>query len=75
MEEFSSDFFLQNDSCLNLDNLSDIEYQGVHIFCMILPNVPDCQVKDHLQRFYLNLVLKTKVCWFELSLAKTKFLH
>ena len=46
---------------------------------LILTNVPDCKLKDHLHRFYLNLVFtystdifffKTKVCWFELSLAK-----
>ena len=51
---------------------------------LILTNVPDCKLKDHLHRFYLNLVFtdsteifffKTRVCWFELSLAKTKFFH
>ena len=31
--------------------------------------------KDHLHRFYWNLLCKTKVCWFELSLAKTKYFY
>ena len=59
-----------------------IEISGVNNFVyLILTNVPDCTLSDHLRRFYWKLVFtdsieiffKTMVCWFELSLAKTKF--
>ena len=44
------------------------------MFCA-LTNVPDCKLEDYLHRFYWNLLFKTKVCWFELSLAKTNILY
>ena len=42
--------------------------QALRSFAQIL-------LKSCFYRFYWSLFFKTRVCWFELSLAKTKFFH
>ena len=69
---------LQNGSYENLDNFSYISFDifkelsdlifSVHF---ILPTVTGCLLIDHCSDS--SDVFKTKVCWFEPSLAKTKF--
>ena len=54
---------LINDIYENLDYL-----QALRSFAHIL-------LKSCFHRFYRNLFFKTRVCWFELLLAKTKFFH
>ena len=81
MKELDTKNTILNDSYEYSDTFSDVSFDifkeltGV-IFSehFILPHVADCQLKDHLHRFHGNLVFKTRVCWFEPSLLKTKLL-
>ena len=70
MKEFGTKiFFYKMEALRSLIFFSDINFDifkklsgvifSVHL---ILPNVADCYLKDHLHRFYWNLVFKTKVC-------------
>ena len=75
------EYYFKNDSYENSDTYSDICLDmfkeltgGIFSGHFILPNVADCQLKNHLHRFHGNLLFKTRVCWFEPSLLRSKLL-